>query len=143
VAALLPAADGHVTSRADYERDRHLDKEVHGEVARLDVIRGTDGPDVLKGTSGGDLIYARGGNDIVRGFHETTSYLRSTKGRSVSRRLTRRRTASGEAEGPTASTEQNLRLHLQELGGFAAERSREAGPSTARKREAFSSYYLG
>ncbi len=35
--------------------------------ARLDVIRGTDGPDVLNGTAGGDLIYGRGGNDIIRG----------------------------------------------------------------------------
>ena len=34
--------------------------------ARLDVIRGTDGPDTLNGTAGADLIYARGGNDIVR-----------------------------------------------------------------------------
>ena len=32
---------------------------------RLDVIRGTDGPDQLNGTAGSDLIYARGGNDIV------------------------------------------------------------------------------
>src|SRR5712691_328111 len=35
--------------------------------ARLDVIRGTNGPDTLNGTPGNDLIYARGGNDIVRG----------------------------------------------------------------------------
>ena len=34
--------------------------------ARLDVIRGTDGPDNLNGTAGADLIYGRGGNDIIR-----------------------------------------------------------------------------
>lgn len=34
--------------------------------ARLDVIRGTNGPDNLNGTAGGDLIYGRGGNDIIR-----------------------------------------------------------------------------
>src|SRR5947208_10702529 len=34
--------------------------------ARLDVSRGTPGPDTLSGTAGDDLIYARAGNDIVR-----------------------------------------------------------------------------
>lgn len=33
---------------------------------RLDVIRGTNGPDTLNGTPGNDLIYAGAGNDIVR-----------------------------------------------------------------------------
>ena len=35
--------------------------------ARLDVSRGTPGPDTLSGTAGDDLIYARAGNDIVYG----------------------------------------------------------------------------
>ena len=33
--------------------------------ARLDLIRGTDGPDTLNGTAGADVIYARGGNDVI------------------------------------------------------------------------------
>jgi Ca2+-binding RTX toxin-like protein len=34
--------------------------------ARLDFIRGTDGPDALNGTAGNDLIRARAGNDNIR-----------------------------------------------------------------------------
>lgn len=52
--------------------------------ARLDVIRGTDGPDNLNGTPGTDLIYARGGNDVIRA-HDGNDVVYAGQGNDVVR----------------------------------------------------------
>src|SRR5438093_7410133 len=55
-----------------------------GSAARLDLIRGTDGPDNLNGTSGPDIIYARGGNDSVRA-HDGNDVVYAGRGNDVAR----------------------------------------------------------
>jgi Ca2+-binding RTX toxin-like protein len=52
--------------------------------ARLDVIRGTAGPDELNGTDGPDLIYARAGNDVVRA-HDGSDVVYAGDGNDVVR----------------------------------------------------------
>jgi Ca2+-binding RTX toxin-like protein len=52
--------------------------------ARLDLIRGTGGPDSLNGTDGPDLIYARGGNDVVRA-HDGNDLVYAGQGNDVVR----------------------------------------------------------
>ena len=52
--------------------------------ARLDVIRGTDGPDNLNGTAGSDLIYGRGGNDIIRA-HDGNDVVYGGRGNDIVR----------------------------------------------------------
>ena len=52
--------------------------------ARLDVIRGTDGPDNLNGTASGDLIYGKGGNDDVRA-HDGNDVVYAGQGNDVVR----------------------------------------------------------
>jgi len=52
--------------------------------ARLDLLRGTDGPDQLNGTGGPDLIYARAGNDAVRA-HDGSDVVYAGDGNDVVR----------------------------------------------------------
>jgi RTX calcium-binding nonapeptide repeat (4 copies) len=51
---------------------------------RLDLIRGTDGPDSLNGTAGADVIYARGGNDVIRA-HDGNDVVYAGRGNDVLR----------------------------------------------------------
>ena len=52
--------------------------------ARLDVIRGTNGPDNLNGTPSADLIYAKGGNDDIRA-HDGNDVVYAGQGNDVVR----------------------------------------------------------